>query len=81
MLSPDEEDELGDMISSAKKRAALGEKSALEKRNRDEKIKNNPLESYNPVVDGRADKILFDGSETWASKQLGLSAGSKSFLR
>lgn len=42
---------------------------------RDEKIKNNPLESAHQVSDARAERIMSSGIDTWASKQNGLSNG------
>jgi len=41
----------------------------------DEKIKNNPLESYNKVSDGRSERLVESGLGTWAAKQTGISDG------
>jgi len=41
----------------------------------DEKIKNNPLESYNTVSDGRSLMLVESGIGSWAAKQTGINSG------
>ena len=40
----------------------------------DEKIKNNPLESYHGVSDARAERMIEGGMGNWEAKQSGLSS-------
>jgi len=42
-----------------------------------ENIKTNPLQSSFAVKDSRTDRIIYDGENKWAQKQMGMTWSDK----
>lgn len=74
-LTNSQSEELDQMINSLKNKGNIINQSELSRTLIENKIKNNPSESYYQVTDARAEQTIDSGIDTWQSKQCGLSSG------
>ena len=68
-FSEDEADLIADMLADLKRQNAIKQKATQAQNQLDGRIKGSLLDGSETAIDGRAEKIQFDGGDSkWASK-------------
>jgi len=73
IFSESQQEELGDMVSTATSKVVMTEKKNMTKKYIDEKIKATPSDNYYAVTDGRAEVYGVGDLDEWATRQFGLA--------
>lgn len=77
VFSEEEQEELGDMVSTASSKVAVTEMRNRAKKLVDEKIKATPSENYYAVADGRDEVYGIGDLDEWATRQFGLNPSKR----